>query len=820
MPSKKPMVRLGSTEVQIASLVRDPRGLEDIISDDLEADFQEARYKNFNQKLFPFADAADLAEWDNYLATRYTPLYLNFDAVCPDCPLGPCNLKMAVGRCGLDGSCYQARLSLRKTCRGCLSQMADTRQTLEHAIKIVGYDAAVTWGRHHDRSDASHIGLMTALWPRTVRDLARAMSYAEAQMAKLLLSSYTGYDSVALEGMALHAGSLLMVSMDVSELLKTNFFGFNNASDHELTEMANWPPPNVLGGLGSLQPGKPVLTFLGDAFLSSWYAVKLLKEADIAGQVEVGGIGSVAHDVVRFYSDARVLGPMTAASKIVGLGVSDVIVCSAACINWDYLPDAIKAGTKVIWTGTESAMGLPDRTDDPVESIVFDMTGPAPGAWVRDVEKAAQIAVKLVTMLKRKSLSFMSDEDVKIETGRCNPGCDICSNVCPNGLLVGQAMRKASTQGIEALKDIEDGCYSCGHCQRACPAKLRLNDMILSALAARAPDDKLKMRAGRGPVSRIETTSWAFGSLMGNCPGIFHIFGCGDAKNRDELGYIAYELTWRNGIVFTAGCAAGDIGRHFNKNKGKYLFEEFGAEGQPRNIMNCGACSGCAHVIDQALKWPRSGSGISHYGNFAETADTCHNLIAPTAIVWGALTDRMYAIVSAWVRGGISVIVGPDSAFSWKRAMVHSKWRWEDSFGYSVMDGHKMYVDPTPSSMILPVETKEEAVTYAMALSMRAADIRDTRQIRLETYMELFSKFFGDFPDDWPLYVRSDWELPLRYKSRMLRILRESFGWDIDRLKVKRAKHPDGRLLGMGDFGREYGSMAFPTTKLPRLVSR
>lgn len=819
MPSKR-TVRLGSTEVDISTLVRDPRGIEDMVADDLESDYQEARFKNFNQKMYPFADAADLAEWDGYLMTRYPPLYLNFDAMCTDCPMGPCNLKMAVGHCGLDGASYQARLSLRKTCRGCLSQVTDNRQTLDHAIKIVGPDATVTWGEHHDRSDASHIGLMTAMWPRTVRDLAVVAGYVEAQIAKLLFASYNGHDSGALEGMALHAGSMLMVSMDVSELLRTNFFGFNNASDHELTDMANWPPTNVLGGLGSLQPGKPVLTFMGDAFLSSWYAVKQLKEAGLADKVEMCGIGSVAHDIVRFYSDARILGPMTAGSKLISYGVSDVIVASTACINWDFMPEARKAGTKVIWTGTESALGLPDQTDDAVEKTVDGLLGAAPGAWIRDVEKAAQVAVRLVTMLKRKPMAFMSDEQVKAEAGKCRADCDKCSNVCPNGLLVGQALRKAATQGIAALKNIEDGCYSCGHCQVACPEKLRLDDMIMSALSAKAPDDKLKMRAGRGPVSRTETTSWAFGSLMGNCPGIFHIFGCGDAKNRGDLGDIAYELTWRNGIVFTAGCAAGDIGRHFNKNKGKYLFDEFGAEGQPRNIMNCGACSGCAHVIDQALKWPRSGAGISHYGNFAETADTCHNLIAPTAIVWGALTDRMYAIVAAWVRGGISVIVGPDSAFSWKRAMVHSKWRWEDSFGYSVLDGRKMYVDPTPSSMIMPVETKEEAVTYAMALSMRAADIRDTRQIRLETYIELFSKLFGDFPDDWQLYVRSDWELPLRFKSRMLRILRETYGWDIDRLKVKHAKHPDGRLLDMGDFGHEYGSMAFPSTKLLRLVSR
>ncbi|MBI2857459.1 MAG: hypothetical protein HYX90_00155 [Chloroflexi bacterium] len=819
MPAKK-SVRLGSTEIKLDSLVRDARGIEDIIADDLEADFQEARYKNFDQRLFPFAEAADLAEWDSYLVSRYSPLYLNFDATCSDCPLGPCELRNAHGKCGLSGVGYQARLSLRKSCRGCLSQMADTRDIINHVVKLAGEDASVTWGKHHDRSDASHIGLLTALWPRTVKDLLRVMSYAEAQLAGLFLASYTGFDSQELEQMALHAGSILMVAMDVSEMCKMDFFGFTNASDHELTEMVNWPPADVSGGLGSVDPGKRVMCVIGDSFLPAWYAVRKMKAEGSADRIELCGIGSAVHDVVRFHNQAKVLGPMAMASKLVRFGVSDVLLASASCINWDILAEAGRAGTKIVWTGKGGHSGLPDRTDGDPEAVAGEILGGAPGAWVRDPAKAAEVAVTIAMNMASRPRSTLSEEEVKGEAGKCGPDCDLCSNACPNGLLVGQALRKTAKDGLKALYDIEDGCYACGQCDAVCPKKIKLTGVLMAALAAKAPADKLKMRAGRGPVSRVETTSWAFGSIMGNCPGIFHIMGCGDARHRSDLGWIAREMASHNCIVFTAGCAAGDVGRHFNEKKGKFLYEEFGAEGQPRNIMNCGACSGCAHILDQALKWPRSGSGISHYGNLAETADTSHNLIAPTAIVWGALTDRMYAIVAAWVRAGIPVVVGPDSGFGWKRAMLGNKWRWEDWWAYSVFDARKMYVDPSPSAMVLPVETREEAVTYAMVLAMRAADIRDNRQIRLETYIEFFQKHFGDFPDDWQLYVRSDWELPLRYKSRLLRMLREDHGWDIDRLKVKRARHPDGRLMDIGQYGKEYGAMAFPTTKLPRLVSR
>ncbi|MBI2957393.1 MAG: hypothetical protein HYY32_00980, partial [Chloroflexi bacterium] len=544
MPAKQ-SVRLGSTEVEVDSLVRDSRGVSGIIADDLDADFQEARLKNFNQRLFPFADATDIAEWDGYLVSRFAPLYLSFDATCSDCPLGPCNLKNAVGQCGLSGAGYQARLSLRRTCRGCVSQMADSRDIMEHASKVFGDDATIVWGKHHDRSDASHIGLLTAMWPRTVGDLRRAMEYAEAQLGKMFLGSFTGYDALELERMALHAGSILIVSMDVAELLKANFFGFRNASDHELTDLANWPPANVLGGLGNVLPGKPVLTFMGDSFLTAWYAVRKLRDERIADKVEVCGIGSVGHDIIRFYDGARVLGPMTMSNKLVRFGISDVIVASTACINWDFKDSAARAGSRIIWTGKEGNLGLPDRIDDPIDAIVDDLVAGAPGAWVRDVEKAAEIAVRVSLAVRRKRAAFLTDGQAKAEAGRCDEDCDLCSAACPNGLLVGQALRKAKTGGLSALSPIEEGCYSCGRCESVCPQRVKLNDLLMASLSARAPEDNLTKRAGRGPVSRIETTGWAFGSLMGNCPGIFHILGCGDAKRRADLGWIAYELTWR-----------------------------------------------------------------------------------------------------------------------------------------------------------------------------------------------------------------------------------------------------------------------------------
>ena len=816
----KKTFRLGSSDIPVDEVVRDPRGIEDIVIDAMEADFQEARYNTFNQKLFPFADAADLAEWDSFLVSRYPPLYTGSPGPCSDCPLGPCDLKGGKGLCGLTEVAYQARLSLRRTCRGSLSQLLDSRELLSYALKVFGPDNPVEWGKMHDRSDTSHIGLMTAIWPKNLADLNRVLSYAEEQLNKLLLASFTGLDPAEVEQMVLHVGSILLVAMNVSELVKMNCFGFTNASNEDIMITINWPPANILGGLGNIEKGKPVLTFLGDNFLPGYRAVKQLQEENLSEKIEVCGIGPVGHDMIRFYDRCRILAPMTHARKIVRHGISDVIVASDACLDLNFLADAKIAGTKVIWTSRVKDIGLPDYSDEAVEKVVTDLIADTPGAWIRHTEKAAAVAVELVQRLSRPKKHILVEDAVKKEARRCREDCDRCHNVCPNGLLIGQQLRKVSAMGMDALKDIEEGCYLCGACEKVCPEKIPLEDIIVAALDVRRDDDKLKMRAGRGPVARVETTAWAFGSMWGNCPGIFHILGCGDARGREELGWIAYNLTIRNAIVLTAGCGAGEIGRYFNREKGQYVYEQFGTEAQLRNLINCGSCTACSHIPDQALKWPRTGSGIAHYANFAETADVEYNIIAPTLIVWGALPDRMHALVASWVRAGMSAVIGPNSGFEWNRYLMGNKWKWEEWWSYMGYGGKRQYHEPSPPGMIVPVETKEEALTQALALSMRPVDVRDARQTRLDTWIEFSEMFFKEFPDSWQLFVRADGELPIRYKSRLLRELREKYGWEIDRMQVKRGRHPDGRLLEMGEFSKEYSAMTKAITKLKRMIAR
>ena len=96
---EKRIAHVGSLEVDIREVVRDPRGHEDEIAEIMENDFVEGRHSNFGGWITLLPDAADIAELDYALLDKYPPLYTQPEGVCIDCSLGPCNLKEGQGKC-------------------------------------------------------------------------------------------------------------------------------------------------------------------------------------------------------------------------------------------------------------------------------------------------------------------------------------------------------------------------------------------------------------------------------------------------------------------------------------------------------------------------------------------------------------------------------------------------------------------------------------------------------------------------------------------------------------------------------------------------
>ena len=798
-------VQLGKTRLDMRTVVPDIRGVEDIVREAIEEDWAEMRYSRFHLKMFPFPDAADMAEWDRFLLERYPPLYTSPQLTCCDCPQGPCCLEEAKGKCGLELEPYQAKLSLLIACRGCLSQLMDSRELLNYAIKVFGREKPVSFGKQVTKADLDMIRLLTALDPKNLGDLDRAQSYAEAQLTKLTWAGLMGTGSVEdFEEMAFHAGSLLLMTQTVAELIKASLFGFTNAGDEEAMNQYNYPPPTTEAGLGSVDRTKPVILFVGDSFLPAWVAVNHLKEKGLAEQIELCGIGPAADDGIRFYDRFRNIGPIMQAKKIIRGGLADVIVAGSACINLDILGEAKRVESRVIWTGREGSMGLPDRTVDPVEEIVKDLVGGAEGAWIRDPEKAAEVAVRVVQQVRRKGDYVLSEEKAREEAAKCKEDCDLCFTVCPNSLLLNKAVRGVKKEGLQALSEVEMGCYFCGKCEEACPAKIALLDLIVAAQEKRAPKEKFVMRAGRGTELRDMIVAWAYSTLNITSQDI--IIGCGNA-NPDDLAWMANQLVSSGAVVWVAGCAGTQVARHYDEVEQKFIFKKFPTEPNPRNLLNSGGCTACSLAAVASLKWVRTGTFASVYGNLAEHIDVQFPLWMGSAIIWGALPERMYTLAAGLVRLGYPVIIGPTTEFDWKRFLISDRWDWKKWWAYDILEHRTKPTEPGKKQMIIPVETKEEAIVMAQCTSFYPATPASVASIKLDNYIGWSEKFFGEWPDDWYKFIRNPVDLgTLRYKARMVKRLGEEHGWEVHRVMVLKARHPDGRLMDFEQLSREYSA--------------
>lgn len=800
----KRIVHIGPHEVDISEVVRDPGGIEDIVAEILENDFVESRYAQFGARLNFFPEAADIADWDQVLTERYPPLYTRPQGVCTDCGLGPCHLKEGKGKCGLEMEAFQGRLSLRKACRGCMSQMIVSRELLDYSLKLWGEDKPVTMGELLTMSDhCPPIGTLSGMYVKDLKDLNRVLSYGESQLAKLFQASYSGTETPAgFEGMVMHAGSVLLLAMGVAEMVKVSCFGFYSAANHKIDELDNFPPASLAGGWASIEAGKPVIAFAGDDFLPAWCAIEYLKQKDLTDNIEICGIGPAGDDTARFYDRCRIVAPMVRAGRAIRNGVFDVVVASNACVPLDLLSEAERVDSKFIWVSQQGIDNLADRTDEPVDKIVAALLSGEKAAWIRDIEKAGEVAVKVAQKAKRPGKYVISDEAAIDQAKKCQEICDLCSTACPNSLPLSRAVRQLVNGNWDGFFEVEKGCYFCGKCEEASPSAVGLRDIIVAAERKQAAKDTFVMRAGRGPLPLTEVLQSAFSMVWGNAPGIIVILGCGDAY-RDDLGWLAYELARRNCIVFVAGCAGAEIARFYNEKNGKYIFEQYLSSVEPRSLINCGGCTATS-LANNMYMYSRAAGGIPLYGGIPEVGEGSFYSTF-SLLVWGALPDRMYAAAAAYSRLGIRTVIGPTSGWNWGRYLPGNRYDRSKWWVYHGEDGSKRETEPIPEHLIVPVETKEEALTMLAATFLTTSEMREGRATRLDLLIELYRLFYNQLPPDWHLYVRSHLDIPTRHRIRLIKLLREEYGWEGDGLKITKARNRDGELLTLSQFCASYG---------------
>src|SRR4030042_4498066 len=75
IPEEKRFHRVGSTDIDLGVLCRDPRDAIDDLAEVIDKDWTESRYNEWDTKLHPFAEASDLVKKDRFGLDGYPPLY-------------------------------------------------------------------------------------------------------------------------------------------------------------------------------------------------------------------------------------------------------------------------------------------------------------------------------------------------------------------------------------------------------------------------------------------------------------------------------------------------------------------------------------------------------------------------------------------------------------------------------------------------------------------------------------------------------------------------------------------------------------------------
>ncbi len=101
--------------------------------------------------------------------------------------------------------------------------------------------------------------------------------------------------------------------------------------------------------------------------------------------------------------------------------------------------------------------------------------------------------------------------------------------------------------------------------------------------------------------------------------------------------------------------------------------------------------------------------------------------------------------------------------------------------------GEKVYAGPCPEHLIYAAESIDECIVAAAKLCLRPNDTTKGRAIKLTHYIDLHQKYFGVFPEDVYKFVRTETDVPITLKDKVMAHLKEK-GW-------KPREIPDPTLL-------------------------
>jgi acetyl-CoA decarbonylase/synthase complex subunit alpha len=724
-----------------------------------------------------------MRNWDRMLLERYKPFYMPFCDLCCLCTYGKCDLTGdKKGACGIGMAAQQSRIVLLACCIGASTHAAHARHMLDHLLEEYGRDAPLEVALNTG-VEAPHVRLVCGIKPKTLRDLVDAMDYVEKELVQLVAAAHTGQegDNIDFESKAFHAGMLDHVAMEIGDIIQIATLGLPKGE-------SNAPMTKI--GYGTIDAEKPVIMCIGHNVLPSVDIIDYLMDNDLFGDVEIGGLCCTAHDMSRYDKRSKIIGPISWQLKFIKRGIPDVIVVDEQCIRTDVLEEANAIGVPVIAASEKSCLGLPDRTNDPVDQVVLDLvSGKEQGALIIDPRKIGEVVVKTVQGVhkKRAGKKFVNLGELSDLAKKCR-SCMECIRACPNNLPVMDAMVIAKEGDYSLLGELNDLCVGCGRCESACPADIPIISMITKSAQEDLITETYPIQVGRGAIQDIEIREVGQPIVFGEIPGVVALVGCANyPAGGNDVAKIAEEFLKRRFIVVTSGCSAMNIAMTKDE-EGLNLYEKYPSDFDAGGLVNVGSCVSNSHITGAAIKIANIFAKRSLRGNYEEIADYIYNRVGAVGLAWGAMSQKAASIAAGCWRLGIPVIVGPHGS-KYRRMLLGSKENEDDWKVFNARDGEKEYIGPAPEHLFYAAETMEEALVMIAKLVMRPNDTNKGRAVKLSHYIDLHKKYYGGMPDDLHLFVRRAQDIPFTMKDEIMKLLDEK-GWEEDKIAI-----PDPTLL-------------------------
>jgi acetyl-CoA decarbonylase/synthase complex subunit alpha len=751
----------------------------------LELSIGKVINENYNEPMgpTPMPSVTALRDWDLILLNKYKAFYMPDCDSCCLCTFGKCDLTAGKrGACGLDIAAQSARIVTIACSIGAACHSAHSRHLVHHLIEKYGRRYPLDVGGLNIKVEAPITRLVTGIKPETLGDLDDVLAYVEEQITQVLAAAHTGQEANPTDfgSKSLHVGMCDYIGMEVGDIAQISAFNYPKADPEA---------PLVKLGIGSVDRTKPVIMCIGHNVVPSIGIIDYAKEKKIDENIEVVGLCCTAHDITRYYTRGRIVGPISWELRFIRAGLADVVVLDEQCVRTDVAEEAAKVGSPVIAASEKNCVGFKNRTNDSTDAIVDDLlSGKVAGVLILNPDKVGEVAVrvamKIAPIRKRKNVLPTAEEVVTI--AKTCTLCSQCQRNCPQDYAIPPAMKAAAAGDITLLTDLYELCIGCGRCEQVCPQKIMIHSLIIKAGEKAMYSEDNLCRSGRGAVSDVEIRSVGGPIVLGEIPGIIAMVGCSNyPKGGKDVYDIAREFASRRYIVVVSGCSAMAAGSYRN-SEGKTIYEEFPGGFEAGGVLNVGSCVANSHIAGAAIKVANIFAKRTLRGNYEEIADYIHNRLGAVGLAWGAYSQKAAAIAAGFWRLGVPVVVGPHGS-KYRNTLMGRKDKPENWNVIDARTGDIVNGGPAPEHLFSVMETKEECIVALSKLVMRPNDTWKGRAGKLSHYIDLHKRYLGVMPDDIHLFIRTPADIPITMKDEIQKIL-EANNW-------KETTIPDPTLL-------------------------